>query len=1260
MSAPVWARVQRAQMPSMLKHSTLYARVLLLKNAPPSQLPWLSMEPQQALTELLQGLRYQATASTPVVSFTQKLLQTLDEQLAALPKACHSESDWCQWLEARTTLLTREGGAAWKKIQASLRQNFLRSHPIAMAPIHDMALALDGLLQFVHTQALNELEAMRFVMLAQAQQGLATVRQKKIRSHSSLNRSREVSIARLRSNINRQAMPLKTPQSARKNNAAKQEAARRHALENTVAALNDWEPTPHWAHAQLCMFARGGYGRGELCFDSDLDLGSCIVLEEDGMAEHGATGSDRAYSSAKTLLLREVVVRMQEILRAVGLNPAHQYFELGEDLSRFTKPKTLHTLTSILEGRNLGGDVGILSALRQQVWDIFPSNAYIEKKMQEFSALALQPSGGGGLRLKNGQGGLRAIQNALWLAGATWGSSQGNFHPASLLQTAHKKGLLSVWECAHLGRTLELAWVMRAANSAHHTDFTQHESSKRSQQLFDLAAAKRNRVAMPPPFTQHPHTTNPGAGWCLLHQLLQQAHNTAKTLIQRALEPTTLTQLSHVTLHIYPAQRHILAIEATTTHGVATPAMQASLLQGIKATPKVLVPPTITRMALLETLAHAAQAGLCFSPALQDALCQILPHLPLAKTLLPALTAEENTWWQQILLAPHAMNILEQTCAISNPFDWHTSSLLGCFLPVIDSARKYPQGPYQSHTALHQTAFLALAQIQIELNSLAEEYPQWHEMLRDEDILALKCAALLHVCCYFGAPESHPNLEGTRGIAAMEDLAKQHQAGVECLQHGMAQMGFTQQGMREKATLLVLHHRSLVLLGNKGYTDEALAHCFALVEQRLETLLLLFMMNLAALGACGPLHYPQQQALRDRFARTCMMLEEMRGFPNENEALELINQRLDVQKNEQQYETRFQLMVQKCIEQGMGPALYAPLRQHAPDVWQQLQGHVANLEALQLQVTMGDSNDQKVQYLEKRFAERMQALLPQPTLLLLSQKEGALLDWFFHAFPNRHLMRCPPAILAKQSMRFEGFRSHDVLVDSMPNSATGLTEILIFTRNLKQSHTRVAYALSRRSVHAINIVNGKFNPVRFKGGATGYCYAFQTAAIDSLPQSWNRDMEWSIRNVPPPLLTPPTLSPSPDVDQGSSTPGVDAFPSHRAAPTGAKPRIHFYTADDKSYAVQETPEGYQRKPTRLPYIHIQLHDAPFVFYQLSQLFDAFQVEVPQATLANVGREISDHFYMDAQSHHALQNGTFVLACQRVLGHSKTHKSQNLS
>ena len=103
-------------------------------------------------------------------------------------------------------------------------------------------------------------------------------------------------------------------------------------LEELLPQVNKSEIKLNLLLNHLVVFARGGYGRAELSFASDRDLGYCLDTQQ--------------LSAGESEICRQFIVHIEHLLREAGIETAHQYFELNEDLSRFKDPSVCLLYTS--------------------------------------------------------------------------------------------------------------------------------------------------------------------------------------------------------------------------------------------------------------------------------------------------------------------------------------------------------------------------------------------------------------------------------------------------------------------------------------------------------------------------------------------------------------------------------------------------------------------------------------------------------------------------------------------------------------------------------------------------------------------------------------------------------------------------------------------------------------------------------------------------------------------------------------------------
>ena len=153
-------------------------------------------------------------------------------------------------------------------------------------------------------------------------------------------------------------------------------------------------------NSPACLIATGGYGRGELFPESDIDL---LVLVE----------------SADEALFRDGLERFFASLWDIGLSPGHALRSLEQCVQLAADDLTV--VTALMEARLLAGPPEAFDALMMAISPdrMWPASDYFRAKRQEQierharyndTAYNLEPN------LKDGPGGLRDVQTLLWMA----------------------------------------------------------------------------------------------------------------------------------------------------------------------------------------------------------------------------------------------------------------------------------------------------------------------------------------------------------------------------------------------------------------------------------------------------------------------------------------------------------------------------------------------------------------------------------------------------------------------------------------------------------------------------------------------------------------------------------------------------------------------------------------------------------------------------------------------------------------------------
>ena len=155
----------------------------------------------------------------------------------------------------------------------------------------------------------------------------------------------------------------------------------------------------------VCVAAVGGYGRGDLLPNSDVDL--LVLIDETVLSE------------AQRLQINTAVERWLGSLWDMGLAPSHSVRTVSECVAFCHED--LASETAVLEARFLAGGQGVFESFTQQFFANFDLQAFWRNKVAEMRArysrfeetpFSLEPN------CKESPGGLRDLHLMLWLSKA--------------------------------------------------------------------------------------------------------------------------------------------------------------------------------------------------------------------------------------------------------------------------------------------------------------------------------------------------------------------------------------------------------------------------------------------------------------------------------------------------------------------------------------------------------------------------------------------------------------------------------------------------------------------------------------------------------------------------------------------------------------------------------------------------------------------------------------------------------------------------
>ena len=239
-------------------------------------------------------------------------------------------------------------------------------------------------------------------------------------------------------------------------------------LEELLPQVNKSEIKLNLLLNHLVVFARGGYGRAELSFASDRDLGYCLDTQQ--------------LSAGESEICRQFIVHIEHLLREAGIETAHQYFELNEDLSRFKDPSVIHTIPSILESRVLIGSKDLANALKRRFFQILPYETFVLSQIRDYNDRTVPDLSQ--MNLKEDRGGLRSLQIPLWLSAATFGIFPSQ--TAEMLALLIQKRIISPRQGYKLCQALEFLYDLRnfsASAKEYHFDDEARESGLSEKEI---------------------------------------------------------------------------------------------------------------------------------------------------------------------------------------------------------------------------------------------------------------------------------------------------------------------------------------------------------------------------------------------------------------------------------------------------------------------------------------------------------------------------------------------------------------------------------------------------------------------------------------------------------------------------------------------------------------------------------------------------------------------------------------------------------
>ncbi|MBF0278064.1 MAG: protein-PII uridylyltransferase [SAR324 cluster bacterium] len=933
-------------------------------------------------------------------------------------------------------------------------------------------------------------------------------------------------------------------------------------LKEQLKLLEDWQLDQKHILECLVIFARGGYGRGELSFASDLDIGYCLNAQR--------------LNAAEFELLKQLIIRLEHLLNQTGIETSHQYFEIDEDLSRFTQSEMLHTIPSILESRRLLGSESLMDRLKQQFFEILPYESYVLSKLEYYHS-AKRPELNR-MDLKEDFGGLRSVQIPLWVAAATLGVFPSQ--TAELLALLIEKNILSPRQTLQLSQALELFYDLRnfvgAAKEFYFDEEAKSEGcsldgwqanviTDNTEKLY-LLRKKRFRG-----FDEFDR---------FRLRMVHSVQESSELILNRLLDRDIVRTFSNFQATVNLRKQRIIEIRA---------------IEGLPQIPLSLIFNKPAR--LLDLFIYIGHSGYKLSNALKDEMGNVINSL--TPELIESHRSEIQERFTEIMISPHAALALRAMFEIDDPANTQkeADTLIGRFIPECNQMRFLLRNLSYHQYAVCDHTLRALERTQVELEYLKKNYTELFHYLQPKHILALRWGMLFH------------------DIGKINPETKHQESGTAIAVNALERIGYEDEELLNLVSLLIFHHMTIVALSRTStYLDQALQRFFEVADRDLTRMILLFLVNISDYAAVSETTAMDTKNLRNFFEDTYRAYIELRASTDAKDPLELINIYLDNQKQELEAATRINLLIYRSLNEGMLKAIYEPLSQINPQEYTRLWQVKEELEQYWKYLKMGSLDKKGIDQYTDKLIQGINQYVSHETLIQLTAETEKTFNWFFNAFPNRYLLGQSPDMLRQKLVEFAEFESRSIF-STIATQRGNVVGTLIYVHDQPKILNRVAFGMSTKN---INIKLAKMNKVIFEDGRMAYCYYFEASGLTN-NMMFARTLEETILEGTLPVLTPEPLN-------------QVLFKSRL--------RLEFMEKDDKAYEVVQEGERFVRRNREFRVVRITTQDAHLLYYKITEAFDRVGVSIQQALVTTTGTQVNDYFYVTEEDFAILKSSKF--------------------
>jgi UTP:GlnB (protein PII) uridylyltransferase len=939
----------------------------------------------------------------------------------------------------------------------------------------------------------------------------------------------------------------------------------------------------------LLIFARGGYGRSELTFSSDIDLGYCLD-------HHKAT-------SLEILTLQELIKRMEDLFQGIPLDLASQYFELGEDLSRFSRMDMLHTIPSILEGRVILGNPAIMKTLKQEFLQVCPPEKAIRFLKQQMDNLALE--GNDTFRIKEGFGGIRHLQYVLWMVLIVDNSENSN--SGFLLDFLNKKEWITANDRKNLLQALEFYFDLRNfiglfenyRDTLSRVDFDGVLSGKPIQKDYldntvTMAYLKLKQRFITVDYMDRFRLNSVRIVAALAQSIVRDMLN--RTVTENLMGFSLIKHLgSNTIVRFLPQEKSKKSAwnlnEIAEERRKSKEDIQQESLKQL----------FLNMDNLFKLFLYIGKTGNKLSDHLLDSFSALVEEM--YKTIRLESIPQTKKFVMDLFIAENASVSIQQMLDISAPMsrDGHIMTLLGLFLPEANQMRFLLRNLDVHEYPLCIHSLKALHQVEIEIETSQKNEPELWRFTDQKDIFALKWATFFHDIGKINPYRNHEKL----GPVLSTDMLRR--------------LGWSEQDeVIDLVRLLIANHQSVVRFSQLStYLDLGILKFFELAQRDPRKVLLLYLINLSDFKSVNAEMSRKAAHLESFFEKTMSILGEFRREELSGSLTEIVNNYLDRTISEKRTSVLLELLLRQCCNRNLEDVIINPLSRMSPQEAEKLQTYRDELENSLAFLKLAELDAAALAKHRFKFTQVIQQVISEPNVFAIVAPLSKSWNWFFTTIPNRYLLSSTVEVLTSQLQEFEGSLGKKISLSYVKGDKGEYDSILFHFVGDALVQTKIAYALSWQG---INIENGKINKVKYARGEEGYMGYFRISTGDKRERLSSTELEHVIDNLIIPPLTPPPISTKRKM---------------------LNVQVQYFLEKEKGYQVWEvSKDQYKRLPEKYVAVKISLFDAPFVYYKIMRSFEAIGVVPQQVTITTIGNQIIDYFYITREARKRIRDDEF--------------------